>query len=123
VSRLSAPAAVRSAFRAGGLAGVIVRPSRHATSGVVLVCCFADTSRARSFARRWAARLGRSVVVRPFARPGRLLWSVSIPVAGAIPFAGVSSLPAGAPWVADAWRLAGVRSVPAVARAVARALL
>jgi len=44
-------------------------------------------------------------------------------VVGSVPFSGVSSLPAGAPFVASAWPLAGVRSVPSVARSVGLALL
>lgn len=124
MSLASAPVAIRSAFRTGGLAGVLVRPSRHAPSGVVLVCAFRSPMRAGAYARRWATRLAVSVVVRPFPRPGReLLYAVSVPVAGAIPFPGVASLPAGDPLVASAWPLAGVRSVPSVARSVRLALL
>ena len=65
-----------SAFRAGSLRAVCVRPGR---SGAVVVasCLFASSAPACAFARRWASRLGRSVVVRP---RGLLGWAVSVPV-------------------------------------------
>lgn len=100
---------VWSAFRAGSLAGVQVRPSSRARSGVVLVAWFRSSSRAGAFAARWSARLGLSVAVR--RRRG--LWAVSVPVAGAVPFMGPS-----------AWAVAGgVRGVAPVAHAAAVALL
>lgn len=67
-----------SAFRAGSLVSVLLRSSSHSPSCRVLVCSFSSRQRAGAFARRWAARLGVSVFLRPVV-PG-LLWSVSIPV-------------------------------------------
>lgn len=66
-----------SAFRAGGLVAVLLRPSRHARSGRVLVAVFVCPRRAGAFARRWAGRLGLAVVVR--RHPAG--WAVSVPVA------------------------------------------
>ncbi|MCP4544271.1 MAG: hypothetical protein GY832_44730 [Chloroflexi bacterium] len=77
VSQIQSPRSVAfSAFRAGSLRSITVRPSSRAASRVVLVAAFASFPRARSFARRWASRLGFSVVVR---RSGAL-WAVSVPV-------------------------------------------
>ena len=73
-----------SAFRTGGLRAVCVRQSRRAFSGVVLIASFASSARAGSFARRWAARLGVSVVVR---RSGRW-WAVSVPVVAPVRLVG-----------------------------------
>jgi hypothetical protein len=68
-----------SAFRAGGLAFLLVRSSRRSASGWVLLAGFHSLPAARAFARWSAARLGFSVVVRP--GPG--CWSVSVPFAPA----------------------------------------
>ncbi|MCP4542668.1 MAG: hypothetical protein GY832_36560 [Chloroflexi bacterium] len=81
----SARQAAFSAFRAGSLRSVTVRPSSRAASGVVLVAAFASFPRARSFARRWAFRLGFSVVVRrsggvPLSCAPSTGWAVSVPV-------------------------------------------
>lgn len=65
-----------SAFRSGSLAGLLLRPSRRAASGRVLVCSFRSAAGASRFARLWAGRLGVSVAVRCSAG----LWSVSVPV-------------------------------------------
>jgi hypothetical protein len=65
-----------SAFRAGSLSALLLRPSSRARSGRALVCVFASAPRAGVFARRWACRLGVSVVVR--RHPAG--WAVSIPV-------------------------------------------
>ena len=65
-----------SAFRAGRLRLLCLRPSLHASSGLVLVAGFACPRAAGRFAARWARRLGVSVAVR--RSPG--LWSVSVPV-------------------------------------------
>jgi hypothetical protein len=69
-----------SAFRAGSLFGLRVRPSSHSASGCVLVAAFASQAAASRFARRWAGRLGMPVVVRLV--PGG--WSVSVPVVPAL---------------------------------------
>jgi len=53
-----------SAFRAGSLAGLLLRPSRRAPSGRVLVCVFVSPVAAGRFAGLWAGRLGVSVAVR-----------------------------------------------------------
>ncbi len=112
-----APVVVRSAFRSGGLAGVVVRPSRRSPSGVILVCAFRSVALAGRFAARWAAHLGVACSVRPLARPGRpLLWSVSVPVADCVPFLDSSFGPC-------AWRVCGLRSVSGVAASVSLALL
>lgn len=107
--------AVRSAFRAGSFAGVVVRPSRRSPSGVVLAVCFRSPARAAAFAARWAGRLGVSVAVRPGPRAG--LVAVSLPVAGCVPFAARSGFPF------PAFRVAGLRSVGSVASSVSVALL
>ena len=65
-----------SAFRAGGLQSVLLRPSRHAGTGRVLVCSFASAGSAGAFAGRWARRVGGSIAVRRSAYG----WSVSVPV-------------------------------------------
>lgn len=54
-----------SAFRAGGLRVVVVRPSARSRSGWVLVCSFSSALAASRFARRWSARLRLAVAVRP----------------------------------------------------------
>ncbi len=66
-----------SAFRAGSLAGLHLRPSSHARTGRVLVCLFRSAASAGAFARRWAGRLGLSVAVR--RHPAG--FAVSVPVA------------------------------------------
>jgi hypothetical protein len=79
-----APSPVRvlwSAFRAGGLAGVVLRPSSRSFSGAVLVCAFRSLSAARVFAVRWGPRSGAGVcVVRRSPWRGGV-WVVSVPVA------------------------------------------
>lgn len=65
-----------SAFRAGSLSAVLLRPSPRACSGRVLVCSFSSPQRAGAFAAQWARRLGISVRVRILGG----VWSVSIPV-------------------------------------------
>ena len=67
-----------SAFRAGSLASVALRPASWSPSVLVGVFGFRAPSSAGSFAARWAARLGVSVRVRRSAG----LWAVAIPVAG-----------------------------------------
>lgn len=52
-----------SAFRSGGLRGLVFRPSSRAFSGFVVVASFASPSAAGRFARRWARRLGVAVAV------------------------------------------------------------
>jgi hypothetical protein len=59
-----------------GCVGWLVRPSARSFSGFVLVARFVWFAAASRFAARWAARLGRSVVVR--CVPGG--WAVSVPV-------------------------------------------
>jgi hypothetical protein len=63
------------AFRCGGLASFVVRPSDRSFSGFVLVARFSSAGRAAAFARAWAHRLGVSVVCSSGAP-----WSVSVPV-------------------------------------------
>lgn len=117
---------VRSAFRAGALAGVILRSSRRSPTGCVLVAAFVSRPRAARFAARTAAHLGCSVAFRLV----RGYWSVSVPVLGLVPFPSPSPRwPAGLP-VAPvaalgglAWRVGGVRSSAAVARSVSLAAL
>ena len=53
-----------SAFRAGSLSILQLRPSRRSFTGFVLVCFFRKPAAASAFARRWASRLGCSVAVR-----------------------------------------------------------
>ena len=65
-----------SAFRAGALRLLRLRPSSRSASGSVLVASFACPRAAGAFAARWAGRLGSSVALR--RSPG--LWSVSVPV-------------------------------------------
>ncbi len=67
-----------SAFRAGSLASVGLRPASWSASQLVLVAGFHSPASARSFAARWAGRLGQLVRVR---RAGRF-WAVSVPVTG-----------------------------------------
>jgi hypothetical protein len=64
-----------SAFRAGGLRSLLIRPGRSGAA-VVLVAVFSSSASASSFAARWAVRLGQSVVVR--SSPAG--WAVSVPV-------------------------------------------
>ena len=52
-----------SAFRSGGLRGLVFRPSSRSFSHFVAVCSFASRAAAARFARRWAVRLGVSVAV------------------------------------------------------------
>ena len=73
---LATKSVVWSAFRAGSLRAVQLRPSVHARSGAVCVCSFRSATAAGQFARRWALRLGLSVAVRRSAG----LWAVSVPV-------------------------------------------
>ena len=87
---------VRSAFSSGSLVSVFLGQSPRSPSGVALRCSFGRWLPAARFARRWARRLGVSVVVR-VAGSG---WSVSVPV-----FLGSSHWPAGAGWLQP---LAGV---------------
>ena len=71
-----------SAFRSGGLSGLVWRPSSRSFSGSVLVCVFPSHSVASLFARRWASRLDRSVFVRESSgRTGVPVFGVSVPVA------------------------------------------
>ncbi len=65
-----------SAFRAGSLRSLLLRPSGRSFSGIVLVCVFASGPRAFPFAARWAVRLGVGVRVRRHP----LGWQVSVPV-------------------------------------------
>lgn len=66
-----------SAFRAGGLRGLVFRPSSRSGSGFVVVAQFARPQNAARWARLWSGRLGVSVAVRggglsvsvPCARP------------------------------------------------------
>ena len=68
-----------SAFRAGSLASVALRPASWSSSSVLVgVFGFRSAASAGSFAARWAARLGVSVRVRRSAG----LWAVAVPVAG-----------------------------------------
>lgn len=110
------PAPVRvlwSAFRAGSLASVLLRPSSRSGSGAVLVCSFRSLACAGAFARRWALRLGVSVAVRS----GAGLFAVSVPVGAsvsapvALPVAGGVC---GVVAVAAALAAATVPSVPPV---------
>lgn len=63
-----------SAYLCGGLEAVLIRPSDRSFSGWVLLARFNRPDGARKFARRWAARLGISVVYR-----SKIL-EVSVPV-------------------------------------------
>ena len=75
-SPLPRPRAVAwSAFRAGSLSSLLLRPGRSGAA-VVLVCWFRCPRRAGRFAARWAARLGRSVRVSGSVAG----WAVSVPV-------------------------------------------
>jgi hypothetical protein len=123
VSFVSPAVAVRSAFRAGGFAGVWLRASRRSPSGVVLVCLFGSAARAGVFASLWARRLGRSVSVRPVSCAGGLRWGVSLPVAGCVPFPSASASPAARASGAVAWPVVGRRSLAALAVSVSVRLL
>ena len=74
-SSLSVRSVAFSAFRAGSLASVLLRPGRSGAR-LVLVCGFSSCARASAFARAWAVRVGGGVAVRR-APVG---WSVSVPV-------------------------------------------
>jgi hypothetical protein len=78
----SAPAGFRSvafsAFRAGSLASVALRPASWSGAVLVSVLGFRSPASAGAFASRWAGRLGVAVSVR---RSGAL-WAVAVPVAG-----------------------------------------
>ena len=76
LSAFSSRSVAFSAFRAGSLCSVLLRPSSRAFSGAALVCSFASPRSAAAFARRWSVRLGVLVFVR--RAPGG--WSVSVPV-------------------------------------------
>ena len=69
-----------SAFRAGGLVGLGLRASARSRSGFVVVAWFRPGRGAAPFARRWASRLGVSVVVR---QRGAFL-AVSVPILSSI---------------------------------------
>lgn len=73
----SVPVAARSAFRSGGLVSVIVRSSRHARSGFVLVAVFGSLPAAGRFASLWARRLGLPMFIRRSCAD----FAVSVPVA------------------------------------------
>lgn len=62
-----------------GCCGWLVRPSAHAQSGWVLVASFSSFAGAGRFARRWAGRASRFVLVRRVAAG----WAVSVPVLSA----------------------------------------
>ena len=74
---LSVRAVAWSAFRAGSLRQLCLRPGRSGAR-LVLVCAFGDVRRAGRFATLIAPRVGRSVALR--RAPGGL-WAVSVPVA------------------------------------------
>ncbi len=77
-SQFSSRSVAFSAFRAGSLASVALRPASWSPAVLVLVAGFRCPRRAARFAARWAGRLGRPVRVR---RCGQLR-AVSVPVAG-----------------------------------------
>lgn len=95
-----------SAFRAGSLASVALRPASWSSSVLVGVFGFRSPSAAGAFAARWAARLGVSVPVR---RSGAL-WAVAVPVAG---------VPSGSR--AGLWVRGGLRGLLRALRALASA--
>jgi hypothetical protein len=66
----------RSAFRAGGLVAVLVRPSLHARTGAVVELRFSGFRQASRFAALWSRRVG--VSVRLSRHSGA--WSVSVPL-------------------------------------------
>ena len=67
-----------SAFRAGSLASVALRPASWSPSALVGVFGFRSFASAAGFASRWAIRLRVAVPVR---RSGSL-WFVPVPVSG-----------------------------------------
>lgn|GEM_PF-2958211 len=108
---LSSRAALFAAFRAGGLVGVIVRPSRRSVSGLVVAPVFATLPAALRFAARAAAGARHFPAVRPVARRGGAVgFAVSLPLAGPVPAAPVRFAVRG---------LRGPAGVPAVAAALA----
>ena len=78
VSQSSVRSVSFSAFRAGSLASVALRPASWSAGPLVLGAGFRCSARAGQFAARWSGRLGRSVRVRCSGA----LWAVSVPVAG-----------------------------------------
>ena len=75
-----AASVARSAFRAGSLSSLLLRPSSRSRSGLVLVCGFGSAARAGRFAGLWAGRLGLSVVVLRGPGGWAGAWLVSVPV-------------------------------------------
>jgi hypothetical protein len=100
-----------AAFRAGGLVGVVARPSRRAPSGVVVAPVFASLAAALRFAGVLAAAGVSSPAVRPVAgRGGAARFAVSCPVSGPAP---------ASPVLLAARGLRGGASVPAAAARLA----
>ena len=71
-----------SAFRAGSLVSVCLRPSRRSVSGAVLDCSFSSFPAAMRFASLWGRRLP-GAAPRLSARSS-VCWSVSVPVASVV---------------------------------------
>jgi len=70
----------RSAFRAGGLAGLCLRPRRSGSSGGwVLVAAFRSSPRGLAFAGRWAGRLGFACRVSAWGSLLRVSVGVRLP--------------------------------------------
>lgn len=100
-----------SAFRSGGLVGVLARSSRRAPSGVVVAPVFVSLPAALRFAGVLAASGVPSPAVRPVAgRGGAARFAVSWPASGPAP---------ASPVLLAARGLRGGASVPAAAAQLA----
>ncbi|MCC6170052.1 MAG: hypothetical protein IT329_22735 [Caldilineaceae bacterium] len=133
----AAPAAVLwSAFRAGSLAAVALRSSRHSLTGAVLVCAFRSPAVAGAFAARWAWRAGlRFCAVRRVHGRSGILFAVSVPVAAELVADYLDVIPCPSPVRRLPARRSpsgfgfvsacagGVRGVAAVARALSALIL
>ncbi|MFN8468257.1 MAG: hypothetical protein U0X20_22045 [Caldilineaceae bacterium] len=89
---LSGSSAVWSAFHAGGLRGVCLRPSSRSFSGAVLVCSFRSFASAARLAARLARRFPGAAaprVRRAVSPSGVVGFVVSVPVD--IPALGVAA--------------------------------
>lgn len=107
----SSRTAIFAAFRTGGLVGVVVRPSRLSSTGLVVAPVFATLPAALRFAARAAVGARHFPAVRPVARRGGAVgYAVSLPLAGPVPAAPVRFAVRG---------LRGPAGVPAVAAALA----
>ena len=107
----SSRSALFAAFRTGGLVGVVVRPSRHSFTRLVVAPVFATLPAALRFADRAAVSLRHFPAVRPVARrSGAVGYAVSLPLPGPVPAAPVRFAVRG---------LRGRAGVPSVAASLA----